>query len=130
MILKFQGCHIYGNLQYFKLNGNPDWKNNSRFFTFMDKNIKINNFFSGFLKKACQGCHISEGAGTILIKIIFSKYRNVCHSCHASAVSGNSMCCIQVGCAIKVNQKMFLIFEGLWPIGKQCHTLNQFGSPR
>ena len=26
------------------------------------------------------------------------KYRNVCDSCHASAISGNSMCYIQVVC--------------------------------
>ena len=62
------------------------------------KTLKSIICFSGFPRKACQGCHISEGARTILIKIIFSKYRNVCHSCHASAISGNSMCCIQVGC--------------------------------
>ena len=46
---------------------------------------------SGFPKKLCQGCRISEGAGTILLKITFLKCWNVWDSCHASAVSGNSM---------------------------------------
>ena len=55
------------------------------------KTLKPLIHFSGFPKKACQDCHISEGAGTILIKIIFFKYTNVCYSCNASAISGSSM---------------------------------------
>ena len=30
MNFNFQGCHIYGNLENFKLNGNPDQKSNIR----------------------------------------------------------------------------------------------------
>ena len=47
--------------------------------------LKSEITFSGFPKKACQGCHISEGARTILTKNIFLKSWHFCDSCHASA---------------------------------------------
>ena len=54
--------------------------------------------FSGFPKKAYQGSLISEGAVENLIKIIFSLTPYSYYSAHANAVSGNSMCYIQMGC--------------------------------
>ena len=35
------------------------------------KTMKSEICFSGFPKKACQGCHISQGASTIFLKIFF-----------------------------------------------------------
>ena len=91
MILNFQGCHIYGNLQYFKLNKNPDQKIIPDSSYFWLKTLKSIICYSGFPKKVCQGCHISEGDREILIKFIVLRWRNVCESYHASAVAGNSM---------------------------------------
>ena len=54
--------------------------------------------FSGFPKKAYQGSLISEGAIENLTKIIFSLTPYSYYSAHANAVSGNSMCYIQMGC--------------------------------
>ena len=53
--LNFQGCYIYDNLDYFKLNGNPDPKRNIRFFIFMVKNLKIWNLFFSVPKKSMSG---------------------------------------------------------------------------
>ena len=55
-------------------------------------------YFSGFPKKAYQGSLISEGAIENLTKIIFSLTPYSYYSAHANAVSGNSMCYIEMGC--------------------------------
>ena len=91
MIVNFQGCHIYGILGYFKSNKNPDQKVMSDSSYLWLKTLKSVICFSAFPNKACQGRHISEGARTILIKIIVVKWKNICDSCHASVVTGNSM---------------------------------------
>ena len=54
--------------------------------------------FLGFPKKAYQGSLISEGAIENLTKIIFSLTPYSYYSAQANAVSGNSMCYIEMGC--------------------------------
>ena len=99
MNLDFQGCHISHNLEYWELNGNPDKKVTPDSSYLWLKTSKNEICFSGFPKKAYQGSLISEGAIENLTKIIFSLTPYSYYSAHANAVSGNSMCYIQMGCA-------------------------------
>ena len=55
MNLKFQGCHIYSNFEYSRLNGNPDWRSSTWFFIFMVKNFKKWNLFFRVPKKGMSG---------------------------------------------------------------------------
>ena len=80
------------------------------------KTLKSIICFSGFPKKACQGCHISEGTGTILIKIIFLKSWYFCDSSHTIAVSGNSMSHCGEGCAQLTSTRVAnIMFDCVYP---------------
>ena len=61
MNLNSQGCHIYGNLVGFELNGNPDLKVISDSPYLWLKTSKYEICSLGFSEKACQGSFISEG---------------------------------------------------------------------